>query len=124
MGHEAVEYFLRHKSSNRRRTNHTQRTMTEEDLTLGLGSTGISARFGLTHFKVGFHIDVRTFLQITKEIVRVWVKGIDVMPGSLGLRTNCQSDASVPRSYVGVRVMDVPPSALVGGGGKLVVATV
>jgi hypothetical protein len=71
--------------------------MTEKDLTMGLGSTGIRARIGLTHFKVGFHIDMRTFLQITKVIVRVRVKGIDVMPGSLGRRTSCQSDASVPQ---------------------------
>jgi hypothetical protein len=97
--------------------------MTEEDLTLALGSTGIRARIGLTHFKVGFHVDVRTFLQITKVIVRGRAKGIDVMPGSLGLCTNCQSDASVPQSYLRVRVMDVLPSGLGGGGGKLVVAT-
>jgi hypothetical protein len=43
--------------------------MTEEDLTLALESAGIRAGIGLTHFKVGFHIDVRTFLQITKVIV-------------------------------------------------------
>jgi len=57
--------------------------MTEEDLTLALGAAGIRVRIGLTYFKVGFHIDVRTFLQITKVIVRVRIKGIDVMPGGL-----------------------------------------
>ena len=104
MDHGAVEYSLRHTSSNRGRMNHTPRTMTEKDLTMGLGRAGIRARIGLTHFKVGFHIDVRTFPQITKVIVRVRVKGIYVMPGSLGLLTSCQSDASVPQSYLRVRV--------------------
>ena len=91
--------------------------MTEEDLTLALESAGIRVGIRLTHFKVGFHIDVRTFLQIAKVIVRVRVKGNDVMPGSLGLPTSCQSDASVPHSYLHVRVMDVLPSGLGGGGG-------
>jgi hypothetical protein len=91
--------------------------MTEEDLALALESAGIRARIGLTHFKVGFHIDVRTFLQITEVIVRVRAKGKDMMPGSLGLRTSCQSDASVPQSYLRVRVMDVLPSGLGGGEG-------
>jgi hypothetical protein len=71
---------------------------------MSLGRAGIRARLGLTHFKVGFHIDMRTFLQITKVIVRVRAKGIDVMPGSRGLLTGCQSDASVPQSYLRVRV--------------------
>jgi len=91
--------------------------MTEEDLTLTLGSAGIRARLGLTHFKVGFHKDVRTSLQITKVIVRALVKGKNVMPGSLRLRTSYQSDASVPQSHVRVRVMDVLPSGLGGGEG-------
>jgi hypothetical protein len=124
MDHGAVEYSLRYTSSNRVRMNHTPRTMTEENLALALESAGIRARIGLTHFKVGFHIDVRTFLQITEVIVRVRAKGKDVMPGSLGLRTSCQSDVSVPQSYLRVRVMDVLPSGLGGGEGKLVVATV
>jgi hypothetical protein len=97
--------------------NHTLRTMTEEDLTLALESAGIRARLGLTHPIVGFHVDVTAFLQITKVIVRVRVKGSDVMPCSLGLRTSCQSDASVPQSYLRVRVVDVLPSGLGGGGG-------
>ena len=117
MEHEAVEYFLRHTSSNHGRMESHTRTMTEEDLTMALGSAGIRARIGLTHFKVGFHIDVRTFLQITKVIVRVRVKGMDVMPGSLGLRASCQSDASVPQSYLRVRITDILPSELGGGGG-------
>jgi len=62
--------------------------MTEEDLTLALESARIRARLGLTHFIVGFHIDVTAFLQITKVIVRVRVEGSDVMPCSLGLRTS------------------------------------
>ena len=78
------------------RMSHTPRTMTEQDLTLALGSAGIRARLGLTHFKVGFHIDVRTFLKITKVVVRVRVKGKKVMPGSLGLRTSWQNNVSVP----------------------------
>jgi len=105
MDHGAVEFSLRHTSSNRGRMNHTPRTMTEEDLTLGLGRAGIRARIGLTQFIVGFHIDVRTFLQITKVIVRVRAKGMDVMPGSRGLLTSCQSDASVPQSYLRVRLL-------------------
>jgi hypothetical protein len=117
MDHGVVEYFLKHTSSNRGRMSHTPRTMTEQDLTLALGSAGIRATLGLTHFKVGFHIDVRTLLQITKVIVRVRAKGKNVMPGSLGLRTSCQNDASVPQSYFRVRVMDVLPSGLGGGGG-------
>lgn len=95
--HGALESFLRHTSSNHEKMNHTSRTMTEQDLTVGLGSSKIRARFGLTHFKVGFHIDVRTFLQFTKVIVRVRVKGMNVMPGSRGLRTTCRNDASVPQ---------------------------
>jgi hypothetical protein len=84
MDHGAVEYFLKHTSSHRRRMNHTPRTMTEQDLTLALEGAGIRARLGLTHFVVGFHIDVRTFLKIiTNVIVRARVKGNNVMPGSL-----------------------------------------
>lgn len=100
MEHGVVEYSLRHASSNRKRIDHSSRTMTEQYLTLALGSAGIRASLGLTHFKVGFHIDVCTFLEMTKVIVRVRVKGNNVMPGSLGLRTSCQSDASVPQSYL------------------------
>lgn len=91
--------------------------MTEDDLTLAMESAGIRAGIRLTHFKVGFHIYMRTFLQITKVIVRVRVKGKDVMPGSLGLRTSCQSETSVRQSYPRVRVIDVLPSGLGGGGG-------
>ncbi len=90
---------------------HTIRTMTEEDLTLPVDSVGIRTRFRVTHRKVGFYIDVRAFLQMTKVIIRVPIKGKDVMPGSLGLRTSCQSDASVPqrnfrvggRTAIGIR---------------------
>ena len=78
--------------------NHTLRTVTEEDLTLGLGRAAIRGRIRLTHFIVGFYIDVRAFLQVAEEIVRVLVEGNDVMPGSFGLRTSCQSDASVPQA--------------------------
>ncbi len=91
--------------------------MTEVDLTLTLEGVGIRARFGLTHFIVGFHIDVRTFLQVTKVIVRVRVKGNYVVPGGFGLRTSYQSDASVPQSCLCVCVMDVLPSGLGGRGG-------
>ena len=118
MDHGAVEYFLKHTSSYRGRMNHTPRTMTEQDLTLALEGAGIRARLGVTHFVVGFHIDVRTFLKITTNvIVRVRVKGNNVMPGSLGLRTSCRNDTSVPQSYLRVRMMDVLPSGLRGGGG-------
>src|SRR5258708_38965205 len=90
---------------------HTIRTMTEEDLTLPVDSVGIRTRFRVTHRKVCFYIDVRAFLQMTKVIIRVPIKGKDVMPGSLGLRTSCQSDASVPqrnfrvggRTAIGIR---------------------
>jgi len=63
--------------------------MTKKDLTLALGSSGIRVRIGLTNIVVGFHIDVRAFLQVTEVSVRVRVEGKDVMPGSLGLRTGC-----------------------------------
>lgn len=64
--------------------------MTKENLTLTHESAGIRGRIRFTEFIVGFHIDVRALLQVTKVIVRVLVKAKDVMPGSLGRWTSCQ----------------------------------
>lgn len=91
--------------------------MAKENLTLTVGRARIRSRIGVTNLKVGFHIDVRAFLQGTKVIVRGRVKRKDVMPGSPGLWTSCESDASVLRSYLRVRVLDVLPSGPGGGGG-------
>lgn len=104
--------------------NHTTRTMTKENLTLTLWSLGIRGKIRLTQLIVGFHIDVRAFSQVTKVIIRALVKRKDVMPGSPGLWTSCQSDASVSQSYFRTRVLDVLPSGPGGGAGKFVVATV
>jgi hypothetical protein len=97
--------------------NQTIRTMTKENLTLTHESAGIRGRISLTQFIVGFHIDVRAFLQVTKVIVRALVETKDVMPGSPGRWTSCQSDASVRQSQFLGRVLDVLPSGLGGGGG-------
>ena len=75
------------------------RTMAKEDLTLTLGRAGIRGKIRLTNLHVGFYIDERAFLQVTNEIVRARVERKDVMPGSLGLWTSCQSDASTTQSY-------------------------
>jgi hypothetical protein len=48
--------------------------MTKENLTLTMGGVGIRGRISLTHLKVGFYIDVRAFLQVTKVLIRARLK--------------------------------------------------
>jgi hypothetical protein len=68
--------------------NYATHTVTKEDLTLALGRAGVRCWIRLTYLKVGFYVNVRAFLEVTKVIVGIRIERKDVMPGSLGLGTN------------------------------------
>jgi hypothetical protein len=64
---------------------HTARTVAKEDLALASRGVGIRRKIGLTNLKVGFYINVGSFLQVAKIIIRELVEGDNVVPCSLGL---------------------------------------
>jgi hypothetical protein len=59
--------------------------MTKVDLALTIERVGVRCGIGLSQLEIGFHVNVGTFLQVTKEIIRGLIEGEDMMPGSLGL---------------------------------------
>jgi len=51
-------------------TKHADIFVTKEDLALTIGRVGVRCGIGLAQLEIGFHVNLGTLLQITKEIIR------------------------------------------------------
>lgn len=65
-------------------------TMSQKYLSLTLRRVGLRTVFWLAELKVSLDINVGALLKVAQIVIRAWVEGQDVVPGSFTLRARCR----------------------------------